>query len=129
MSVPRFWREIPARYNLMGTKCETCGTYYYPPRAWCPHCRRQGKMTEVQFKGTGEVVTYSTIYAPGESWIGGKPYVLAIVKLDEGPHVTTQVICDPADIKIGMRVKKTFRRIGEDGDKGMIHYGTKFVPE
>ncbi|WP_424357702.1 Zn-ribbon domain-containing OB-fold protein [Methanocella sp. MCL-LM] len=129
MSVPRFWREIPARYNLMGTKCETCGTHYYPPRSWCPDCRRQGKMTEIQYKGTGEVVTYSTIYAPGESWIGGKPYVLAIVKLDEGPHVTTQVICDPADIKIGMRVKKVFRRIGEDGDKGMIHYGTKFVPE
>ena len=129
MSVPRFWREIPARYNLMGTKCETCGTHYYPPRAWCPDCRRQGKMVEVQYKGTGEVVTYSTIYAPGESWIGGKPYVLAIVKLDEGPHVTTQVICDPSDIKIGMRVKKVFRRIGEDGDKGMIHYGTKFVPE
>ncbi|CAJ35644.1 Zn-ribbon domain-containing OB-fold protein [Methanocella arvoryzae] len=129
MSVPRFWREIPARYNLMGTKCETCGTHYYPPRAWCPQCRRQGKMTEVQYKGTGEVVTYSTIYAPGESWIGGKPYVLAIVRLDEGPHVTTQVICDPSEIKIGMRVKKVFRRIGEDGDKGMIHYGTKFVPE
>lgn len=129
MSVPRFWREIPARYNLMGTKCETCGTHYYPPRAWCPSCRRQGKMVEVQYKGTGEVVTYSTIYAPGESWIGGKPYVLAIVKLDEGPFVTTQVICAPEEAKIGMRVKKVFRRIGEDGDKGMIHYGTKFVPE
>ena len=129
MSVPRFWREIPARYNLIGTKCETCGTYHYPPRIFCPVCRRQGKMVEYQYKGTGEVVTFSTVYAPGESWIGGKPYVLAIVKLDEGPHLTTQVICDPAEIKIGMRVKKVFRRIGEDGDKGMIHYGTKFVPE
>ncbi len=85
-------------------------------------------MVEYQFKGTGEVVTYSTIYTPGESWIGGKPYVLAIVKLDEGPQVTTQVICEPADIKIGMRVRPVFRKIGEDGDKGMIHYGTKFVP-
>jgi hypothetical protein len=129
MSVPRFWREIPARYNLAGTKCETCGRYYFPPRRLCPVCRRNGKMVEYQFKGTGEVVTYSVVYTPGEKWIGGKPYVLAIVKLDEGPHLTTQVICEPSDIKIGMRVRKVFRKIGEDGSKGMIHYGTKFIPE
>lgn len=128
MSVPRFWREIPARYNLVGTKCENCGKYYYPPRRLCPECRRKSKMVECQFKGTGEVVTYTTIYTPGESWIGNKPYVLAIVRLDEGPMLTTQVICDPSEIRIGMRVRKVFRKIGEDGDKGMIHYGTKFVP-
>jgi len=27
-----------------------------------------------------------------------------------------------------MRVKKAFRRYGEDGEDGIIHYGTKFVP-
>jgi uncharacterized OB-fold protein len=129
MSVPRFWREIPARYNLIGTRCETCGSYYFPPRRFCPECRRQGRMADYQFKGTGEVVTYSIVHTPADSWIGGKPYVLAIVRLDEGPCLTTQVICDPSEIRIGMRVKKVFRKISEDGDKGMIHYGTKFVPD
>ena len=129
MTVARFWRKIPQRYNLIGTKCETCGTYYMPPRRFCPTCRRQGKIVEHQFKGTGEVVTYSTIYTPGESWIGSKPYTLAIIKLDEGPMMTSQLICEPSEVKIGMRVRKVFRKIGEDGDKGMIHYGTKFVPE
>ena len=43
--------------------------------------------------------------------------------------MTSQVICEPSEVKIGMRVRKVFRKIGEDGDKGMIHYGTKFVPE
>ncbi|MCD1296088.1 transcriptional regulator [Methanocella sp. CWC-04] len=129
MSVPRFWREIPARYNLIGTKCENCGKFYFPPRRLCPECRRNSKMVEYQFNGTGEVVTYSVIYTPGDSWIGKKPYVLAVIKLDEGPHLTSEVICEPSEISIGMRVKKVFRRIGEDGDKGMIHYGTKFIPE
>jgi uncharacterized OB-fold protein len=129
MSVPRFWREIPARYNLIGTKCETCGTYYFPPRRLCPKCRRQGKIVEQQFKGTGEVVTYSTVYTPGESWISSKPYTLAIIKLDEGPMMTSQVICEPSEAKIGMRVRRVFRKIGQDGNKGMIHYGTKFVPD
>ena len=75
-------------------------------------------------------MTYSTIYTPGESWIGRKPYMLAIVKLDEGPHDDV-----PGHLralrrcKIGMRVRHVFRKIGQDGEKGMIHYGTKFVPD
>ncbi len=55
--------------------------------------------------------------------------MLAIVKLDEGPLMTAQVICEPSKVQIGMRVRNVFRKIGEDGEKGMIHYGTKFVPE
>jgi uncharacterized OB-fold protein len=129
MSVPRFWREIPARYCLVGSKCESCGTYYFPPRRLCPKCRRSGRIVEYQFKGTGEVVTYSTVYTPGESWIGSKPYVLVIVRLDEGPLMTAQLICEPSKVQIGMRVRNVFRKIGEDGEKGMIHYGTKFVPD
>ncbi len=56
------------------------------------------------------------------------PRVLAIIKLDEGPQMTSQVICDPKEAKIGMRVKSVFRRIATDGESGIIHYGTKFVP-
>ena len=56
------------------------------------------------------------------------PYVLAIVKLDEGPQITTQVVCSPEKAKIGMKVKSVFRRIVTDGESGIIHYGTKFVP-
>ncbi|MDO5846055.1 MAG: zinc ribbon domain-containing protein, partial [Methanocorpusculum sp.] len=44
MTVARFWRKIPQRYNLVGMKCETCGSVFFPPRAFCPHCRRDGKM-------------------------------------------------------------------------------------
>ena len=56
------------------------------------------------------------------------PYVLAIVELDEGPRLTTQIACNPEEVKIGMRVKSVFRRVTADGESGVIHYGTKFVP-
>jgi len=45
--------------------------------------------------------------------------------VDEGARMTSQVVCDPRDAKIGVRV---FRRIATDGESGIIHYGTKFVP-
>jgi uncharacterized OB-fold protein len=54
--------------------------------------------------------------------------VLAIIQLDEGPRMTSQIVCSPGEAKIGMRVKSVFRRIATDGESGIIHYGTKFVP-
>ena len=34
MSVPRYWREIPQRYRLLGKKCVKCGTCFEicPPK-------------------------------------------------------------------------------------------------
>ncbi|MDD3973926.1 MAG: zinc ribbon domain-containing protein, partial [Methanothrix soehngenii] len=33
---PRFWRSIPQRYNLLGTHCNRCNEYFFPPRNLCP---------------------------------------------------------------------------------------------
>jgi uncharacterized protein len=128
MTVPRFWRKIPNRYNLIGTKCENCNTYYFPPRPVCPPCRRKGAIREHQFEGSGKIVTHTTIYSAPEGFSMMTPYVLAIVELDEGPKLTAQIVCDPSEVKIGMRVKSVFRKLGEDGPDGVIYYGTKFIP-
>lgn len=121
------WRKIPQRYNLVGTQCVTCGTYYFPPRIICPKCRRKGKMKEHKFCGEGEVLTYTIIYSPPEGFENIKPYLLAIIKLKEGPSLTAQIIdCKIDDVKIGSKVKSVFRKIVEEGDEGVILYGYKF---
>jgi hypothetical protein len=68
------------------------------------------------------------IHTANEQFEAFTPYVIAIVKLDEGPRMTAQIVCRPDEVKIGMRVKGVFRRIVTDGESGIIHYGTKFVP-
>ena len=131
MGVARFWREIPQRYNLIGNKCEECGQVFFPPREACPKCRRKsmGKMDEVKLNGKGEIVTYSIIHAAPEHLEVQTPYPIAIIELDEGPRVTAQVVdCDIKNIKIGMQVESTFRKIQEDGYVGAIYYGYKFKP-
>ena len=129
MSIPRFWRNIKSRYNLIGTKCLNCDNTYFPPRNFCPKCRRMSKLDDLKFKGTGEVVTYTIIHNPPEGFDTQVPYIMAIVELDEGPCFTTQVVdCNLDKIHIGMGVKKVFRKIQEDGDAGLIHYGFKFKP-
>jgi len=129
MSVPRFWRKQVARYNLIGTHCTNCKTYYYPPRNMCPKCRRDGKLENFKFSGKGEILTYTVIHTAAEGFEKQTPYVLGIVKLEEGPSLTSQIVADPEDMKIGMKVRPVFRKLGESSEKGMIYYGTKFVPE
>ncbi|HEY3361325.1 MAG TPA: Zn-ribbon domain-containing OB-fold protein [Methanosarcina sp.] len=127
-SVPRFWRSLGSRYNLEGTRCKECGEYYYPPRNFCVNCRRGGHIEPYNFKGAGEIISYTIIHTAAEGFEGQTPYTLAIIQLDEGPSLTSQVIGDPEKIHIGMRVRSVFRKLGEDGERGMIYYGTKFVP-
>ncbi|NLX50342.1 MAG: Zn-ribbon domain-containing OB-fold protein [Methanospirillum sp.] len=130
MSVPRFWRKISKRYNLEGTRCTQCGRTFYPPRTFCPDCRRSGEIVPFRFQGKGEVVTFTVIRTASDAFARQTPFVLAIIRLDEGPRVTAQVVVENvSEAHIGMRVRSVFRRIGTEGDSGVIYYGTKFVPD
>jgi uncharacterized OB-fold protein len=127
--LPKFWRKIRYRYNLVGTYCENCNTYYYPPRNLCPKCRRKSKIKEVQLSGKGRVVSWSVVHDAVESFKMLKPYIVALIELDEGVKITAPLDCKPEEVKEGMRVKAVFRRFGEESEEGIIYYGTKFVPD
>src|SRR5674476_1487579 len=113
-SVPRFWRNLGSRYNLEGTRCKECGEYFYPPRNVCVNCRRSGQIEPFKFKGTGEIVTYTLIHTAAEGFESQAPYTLAIIKLDEGPSLTSQVVGDPEKMHIGT-VSYTHLRAHETG--------------
>ena len=60
----------------------------------------------------------------------GPSFVIAIIELEEGPRITSQVVdCEPEIVKPGMKVKSVFRKLGEDSESGILHYGTKFIPD
>ncbi len=133
MSIARFWRETPRRYNLGGSKCTNCGTVYFPPRSVCPQCthHRQSieKMVRSQLSGEGEVLSYTVVHEPAEGFEMQVPYVLALVKTPEGPVLTGQVVdVRPGEVRIGLKVRATFRKLREEGKSGVIHYGYKFSP-
>ncbi len=133
MSIARFWRETPRRYNLGGSKCSVCGTVYFPPRTVCPECtsHRQsiGKMTPFHLSGDGEVVSFTVVHEAAEGFEMQVPYVVALVRTVEGPILTGQIVdIEPKDVAIGLRVRATFRKLREEGKAGVIHYGYKFAP-
>ncbi len=80
-------------------------------------------------RGTGEVYSYSVMYNAPKGFEDQKPYVIALVKLDEGPTITAQLTdVAPEAVAIGMRVEMVTRKLREDGDEGQIVYGYKFRP-
>lgn len=123
----RTWRHIPQRYNLIGSKCLHCGKVFFPQRIICPECRRKGKLEDIKFSGHGQIYSYSIINTPTDDFKEIAPYAVAIVELNEGAKVTTQIVdCQSDEIHIGDEVEMVFRKIREQGEDGVISYGFKF---
>ncbi|MFH1294823.1 MAG: Zn-ribbon domain-containing OB-fold protein [Candidatus Aenigmatarchaeota archaeon] len=125
-SVPLFWRLQKAKYNLVGTQCITCKSFYFPPRGVCPKCRSKGFTKKYEFKHSGTVEAFTVIRSAPEGFENIVPYVVAIIKLDEGPNVSGLLVDPPEKIDVGKKVKAVFRRISEDGKDGVIQYGLKW---
>jgi uncharacterized OB-fold protein len=127
MSVPRFWREIPQRYNLQANRCGVCSAIHFPPREVCPTCRRAsiGKLKPVKLSGRGTVLEWTRVHKSAPGYEMQVPYLLALVQTEEGPVVTGQIV-DAEAVQAGDRVQAAFRRLGQDGDAGVIYYGTKW---
>jgi hypothetical protein len=83
-----------------------------------------------QLAGKGEVYSYTIVTDAPAGFEDQAPYVLALVKLDEGPMITAQLTDLEAldTVKIGMRVEMVTRKLRTEGEEGIIVYGYKFRP-
>src|SRR3989344_2692037 len=125
-SIPLFWRLKKSKYSLIGTKCKTCSQLFFPPKTLCPNCRRKGDLEEFQFSGKGEIISYTVIQTPPEGFEAFAPYAIGLIKLAEGATISGQIVGDNSKLEIGKQVKPVFRKMYEDGEGGVIHYGIKF---
>ncbi len=128
MPSPRYWREIPGRYRLEGSRCRGCQAVAYPPRRICPACRSR-EFEKVMLSLRGTVVTSTVVHVAPADFEMEAPYAMAIVETPEGARLMAQVAdCDPADVHPGMKVELEFRRIRKEGLSGILCYGYKGVP-
>ncbi len=122
------WREIPQRYRLEAAKCKGCSHISFPPREVCPECGKREFEKKV-LADSGKLLTYTIIRVAPEGFEDQAPYAVGIAELDDGARLTAQVVdCDFAKLKVGLRVRIEFRKVSQEGEKGVIHYGYKFVP-
>lgn len=90
------------------------------------HSQADVQREQFTFAGTGEVYSYTTLQQAPEGFEDQAPYVLALVKLDEGPMVTAQLTDVDGPVAIGDRVEMVTRKLTTEGSRGMIVYGYKF---
>ena len=70
----------------------------------------------IQASGRGVVHTFTVIRQAADPFLQTRvPYVVAMVELEEGPRVMSNVIgCDVDAVHVGMAVAVTFVEAGED---------------
>lgn len=103
-----FWRAA-ADGRLLLQRCADCGACQHYPRELCVACWGD-RLDWREAAGTGTVWTFTIAHRPGHpAWEEDVPYVIAIVELDEGPRMLTNVVdCDPQAVEVGMRVRVVF---------------------
>jgi uncharacterized protein len=108
-----FWASVDMRAMQL-PYCTACKTFFFYPRPICPACWS----SEVEFRpasGTGRIFTYSVVRSPHGNitgWHKRIPYVVALIDLDEGVRMMSNIIdCDVDAVRSGMPVQLTYTAI------------------
>ena len=93
-----------------------------PVKIW----RRQKEIRPFLHK-KGKVVSWTYVYAPPEEFKKNAPYAVVLVMFEDGDKAFGQLVeCDIENIKIGMSVYSTLRKVREVSAEDIIAYGLKF---
>ena len=106
-----YWKGA-AEGRLMLKSCADCGPFF-PPRPFCPACGGR-EVTEVRASGRATLDSYviNHMKAPGYT----PPFIVALVKLEEGPRLMANIIDCPAEpeaLTLDMPLEVAFERRGD----------------
>ena len=101
------------RGELLVQRCSDCGTYIFIPQPTCTACLG-GDLEWVTSSGKGVIYSCTTIHRPQRREFD-VPYTVAIVELEEGWHMLSNVIDTPyEEIEIGMPVEVSFVKMTDE---------------
>jgi len=108
-----FW-DGTAAGELRVQQCDGCHKHFLYPRIRCPFCGSD-KTTWVKTSGRGRLFSYVISHMAAPGWEGEVPYVIAVVQLDEGPRMMSNLVgvpADPAALVLDMPLEVTFEARG-----------------
>src|SRR5699024_9632521 len=105
-----FW-EGTLEHKLFIQQCTECHEHQFYPRIICRNC--MGNVEWKQAKGKGEIYSITKIeHAFSERFKNKTPYIVALIKLDEGPSLMTNIVNSDIDhITIGASVTAVFNEV------------------
>lgn len=95
-----------AKKELWGQKCSDCGSYTFPPKAFCRECGSKN-VKYVKMSGEGTLLYYSTTILAAKKFASLPPAAYGLVQLKEGPSFMTQILgvkySTPKDFEEGFK--------------------------
>jgi len=99
--------------KLLGLKCNSCDSITTPPKMTCQECGGTD-LDIVELSKKGKIETFTVVNVAPEGRENEVPYIICLVKLDEGPWIMGNLIdIDPTkanmdlidkEVKAGFRV-------------------------
>jgi hypothetical protein len=95
-------------------ECRACNKAIMYPKRVCPHCLGDDLGWRPS-PGRGEIYAVTTqLLGPPSGFEDRLPYVVAVIRLEEGVQLMSNIVGDRAtDAKIGDRVKVDFEEVGD----------------
>ncbi|MFZ9405513.1 MAG: Zn-ribbon domain-containing OB-fold protein [Burkholderiaceae bacterium] len=109
-----FWDGTQAG-ELRLQHCTDCAHHFLYPRLSCPKCGSRS-LTWVRSAGRGRLYSYVISHMAAPGWQGETPYVIAVVQLDEGPRMLSNLVdvpADPAALELDMPLQVSFQARGD----------------
>ena len=109
-----YW-DAAHKHVLSIQRCTDCGVHIFYPRGACPGCGSDA-LEWTEASGRGKVYSFTIARRPtAREFVDKVPYVIAIIELDEGPHMASNVVdCDPESVRVGQSVKAVFEDVSDE---------------
>ena len=108
-----YWEKLK-QHEIWLRNCDECGSAYFYPRDISPCCFSRNT-SWVKASGSASLFTYGIVHRPPHpGFVAEVPFVTAIVELEEGPKMATNIIMDdptPEKLQIGMPLEVVFEDI------------------
>jgi uncharacterized OB-fold protein len=127
LSATVHFRERDDDVSFRGQRCRKCQSVQFPKQRVCESCFAKDDFEPVRFSDrTGRLVTYTFDYffpTPDP------PTIVTITEV-EGARVHLQLVnATPEDVRLGLPVEFTFRRIHEAGGRPNYYWKASPLPE
>jgi uncharacterized OB-fold protein len=103
-----FW-EAAKRHELVMPRCKMCAHLFFYPRSECPHCLSTN-LEWVQVSGRARLHSFTVVQQPAHAaFREDVPYVYAVVQLDEGPRLVSNIVQGDIDaLRVDMPLEVVF---------------------
>ena len=128
ISLTALWRNWDDVIRFYGSKCKSCGTVQYPSQRVCTKCHAKDQFDKVRLSDKkASLFTFSLDFVSNPLDV---PMVVSVIDFEGGGRTAMSIMTDrdAKQVRIGMPLEMTFRKLYYCDNEGITNYYWKCVP-